>query len=162
LIINYEKYILIILVLISCKSSQINLGDEMIIVSQAKYYLPTLTFHNYKKIEIKNIEYVVAVGNINNVIYISTNDEKFKTSKLNMNSTLKEIPHYKDSLISDTPWGAYYIKVSKNWYAGFNNKTKPDENSKIGWFFKYDFPKREVISESKFKEILKKGYDKKK
>jgi hypothetical protein len=157
-----KKYLLLILVLISCKSSQINLGDEIIIISEAKYYLPTLSFHNYKKIELKNIEYIVAVGDINNVIYISTKDEKFKTSKLNMNSTLKEIPDFKDSLISDSPWGTYYIRVNKDWHAGFNNKTKPDENSKIGWFFKYDFKKREGISELKFKELLKKDYDQKK
>ena len=33
----------------------------------------------------------------------------------------------------------YYIEIESGWYAGFDSKTKPNEESRIECFFKYNF-----------------------
>lgn len=149
-----RNYILLItLLFISCKSFQLNLGDDINFESERKIFIPRLTFAKYKKVSVKNIEYLLAVNKSNKIVYISTNDKKFKTSNLSTLNLLRDISDFKDSLKFDRAWGAYYIKVNSAWYAGFNAENTPSENSKIKWFFKYNFPKNKTISKKLLEEL---------
>jgi|GEM_PF-2028761 len=146
-------HLILIVLLVSCKSSCLNLGNEININSEKKIFLPTLNFSKYEKVKIKSVEYIIATNDLNKIIYISSKDEKFKTSNLNINSFLKDIPNYKDSLKFDSSWGVHYIEINKDWYAGFNGKEKPSKDSNIEWFFKYNFPNKYEVPESLFKKF---------
>lgn len=137
-----KKSLLLFLLLISCKSSYLDLDKTLHFESGEKLYLNSSVLLKYKIFKIQNIEYRIAVNKSDKIKYISTRDTNFKTSNLRINNLLKEIPNYKASLKYDENWKIYYIKVNKEWYSGFNEDTKPNEDSKIGYFFKYNFPKK--------------------
>ena len=83
-----------------------------------------------------NIEYTVGVVN-GRIKYVSTFDKDFTVGGLRINDLLPKS-------FSNRQWGyrpgwGYYIELDAGWYAGFDFKTKPTEESRIQWFFKYDF-----------------------
>jgi hypothetical protein len=87
----------------------------------------------------KNIVYTVGVSLNNKIIYIGTKDENFNISQLRINDQLPESYFYK-KWGYNVGWG-YYIEIESGWYAGFDFQTKPNAESRIKWFFKFDFNK---------------------
>lgn len=85
----------------------------------------------------KNIEYTVGVSSNNRIIYISTRDENFTIYGLKINNQLPE-SYFDKTLEYRAGWG-YYIEIDSGWYAGFDFQTKPNIESKIQWFFQFDF-----------------------
>ena len=55
------------------------------------------------------------------------------------NREFVSIPAYNNREIGYIPGWGYYIEIESGWYAGFDSKTKPNEESRILWFFKYNF-----------------------
>ncbi|BEH00164.1 hypothetical protein [Bacteroides sedimenti] len=86
----------------------------------------------------KNIEYTVGVLN-NKAIYIGTTDKNFTISGLKINDKLPE-SYFVGEWGYRAGWG-YYIEIESGWYAGFDFKTKPNRDSRVQWFFKFDFNK---------------------
>ncbi len=80
------------------------------------------------------------IGVLNNIIiYIGTTDKNFTISNLKINDLLPE-SYFNREWGYSTGWG-YYIEIESGWYAGFDFQTKPDEESRIQWFFKFNFNK---------------------
>ena len=85
-----------------------------------------------------NIEYTVGVNN-DKIIYISTADKNFRINNLKINDLLPE--SYFNREWGYIPGWGYYVEIESGWYAGFDFQTKPDKESRIQWFFKFDFNK---------------------
>lgn len=75
----------------------------------------------------------------NVIIYISTNKHSFTVVNLKVGSKLSDIPNYKKEDIIYNRGFAYSIKVNDIWYAAFDFKNLPSEESKILFFFQYEF-----------------------
>jgi hypothetical protein len=87
---------------------------------------------------IKNhIEYKIGISSNNRIIYICTTDEKFSIKGLKINDILPD-SFFKNQFGYRLGWG-YFIEIDSGWYAGFNYQTKPNIESKIEWFFQFDF-----------------------
>lgn len=85
---------------------------------------------------IKNgIAYTLGIDKGGNVIFVSTIDAKIK---INGKMIGKSIGIISSKIEYVKGWG-YYVKLSNDWYAGFNYENKPTPNKKIQWFFKYKF-----------------------
>lgn len=89
-----------------------------------------------------NIEYTVGVNN-DKIIYISTADKNFRINNLKINDLLPE--SYFNREWGYIPGWGYYMEIESGWYAGFDFQTKPDKESRIQWFFKFDFNKYFLI-----------------
>jgi hypothetical protein len=87
----------------------------------------------------KNIKYIIGISFNNRLIYIGTTNENFIINGLKINDQLPECYFDKEWGYS-AGWG-YYIEIESGWYAGFDFQTKPNEESRIQWFFKFDFNK---------------------
>lgn len=71
------------------------------------------------------------------VIYLCTSDEDFTIGGLRVNDPLPA--SYAGKEWGFRPGWGYYKEIEAGWYAGFDPQTKPTEDSRIQWFFKYDF-----------------------
>ena len=105
-----------------------------------KVMIPSGKIIHAKKVIDSNITFIYGIDEKDNVIYVSTNDSKFKIQNYNLNNTFGDISLNMKDMKYIPGWG-YYIKIDNIWYAGFNFKSKPRQTSKIEWFFKYNFPK---------------------
>ena len=85
----------------------------------------------------KNIEYTVGVSLNDKTIYIGTIDKKFTISGLKINDLLPK-SYFDREWGYSAGWG-YYVEIESGWYAGFGFQTKPNRESRIQWFFKFDF-----------------------
>lgn len=94
-----------------------------------------LSVNSYSVIE-KNIEYTVGVLK-NKIIYIGTTDKNFTISGLKIGDKLPET-YFSKEWGYRPGWG-YYIEIESGWFAGFDFQTEPNYESRIQWFFKYDF-----------------------
>jgi hypothetical protein len=140
-----NKIILLLLVSIMCLSS---CSSKKYLTLKSKFrvteanntfiFIPNGALINSFPIVENNIEYTVGVLN-NIIIYIGTTDKNFTISNLKINDLLPE-SYFNREWGYSTGWG-YYIEIESGWYAGFDFQTKPDEESRIQWFFKFNFNK---------------------
>lgn len=140
-----NKIILLLLVSIMCLSS---CSSKKYLTLKSKFrvteanntfiFIPNGALINSFLIVENNIEYTVGVLN-NIIIYIGTTDKNFTISNLKINDLLPE-SYFNREWGYSTGWG-YYIEIESGWYAGFDFQTKPDEESRIQWFFKFNFNK---------------------
>lgn len=140
-----NKIILISLISIMCLSS---CSSKKYLTLESKFkgtkanntfiFIPNGALINSFPIVENNIEYTVGVLN-NIIIYIGTTDKNFTISSLKINDLLPE-SYFNREWGYSTGWG-YYIEIESGWYAGFDFQTKPDEESRIQWFFKFNFNK---------------------
>ena len=148
-----NKTILLLLVSIICLScssmKDLTLGSKFrgTKASNGFIFIPNGSFINAFPVVMNNIEYKVGFLN-NTIIYIYTDDKNFTINNLKINDKLPEsynnrefvsIPAYNNREIGYIPGWGYYIEIESGWYAGFDSKTKPNEESRIEWFFKYNF-----------------------
>lgn len=145
-----NKIILLLLVSILCLSScssknYLTLGSEFkgTKANNTMVFIPNGTLVNSSPIVENDIEYTVGVLN-DKIIYIDTTDKNFTISNLKINDRLPESYFNRD-------WGyipgwGYYIEIESGWYAGFDFQTKPTEESRIQWFFKFDFNKYNTVN----------------
>ena len=149
-----NKTILLLLVSIICLScssmKDLTLGSKFrgTKASNGFIFIPNGSFINAFPVVMNNIEYKVGVLN-NTIIYIYTDDKNFTINNLKINDKLPEsyiinrefvsIPAYNNREIGYIPGWGYYIEIESGWYAGFDSKTKPNEESRIECFFKYNF-----------------------
>lgn len=149
-----NKTILLLLVSIICLScssmKDLTLGSKFrgTKASNGFIFIPNGSFINAFPVVMNNIEYKVGVLN-NTIIYIQTRDKNFTINNLKINDKLPEsyiinrefvsIPAYNNREIGYIPGWGYYIEIESGWYAGFDSKTKPNEESRIECFFKYKF-----------------------
>lgn len=138
------KLLLVSAICLSC-STKNNLELNSMIVNEGKADTTFILIPNgaliksYNIIE-KNIEYTLGISSDDKIIYILTTDIKFIINDLRINSTLPESFFDKD-------WGyrpgwGYFTELESGWFAGFDFQTKPNKESKIQWFFKFDFNKQ--------------------
>ena len=149
-----NKTILLLLVSIICLScssmKDLTLGSKFrgTKASNGFIFIPNGSFINAFPVVMNNIEYKVGVLN-NTIIYIYTDDKNFTINNLKINDKLPEsyiinrefvsIPAYNNRELGYIPGWGYYIEIESGWYAGFDSKTKPNEESRIECFFKYNF-----------------------
>ena len=107
--------------------------------------------HSYHIIE-NNVKYTVGVVD-DRIIYITTNDNRFSIFGLRINDLLPESFYNKERHY--VPGWGYYIDLGSGWYVGFDHHSKPTEDTRIQWFFKYDFHN----SQSSFLILRDKGRD---
>ncbi|NLL29245.1 MAG: hypothetical protein GX259_10665 [Bacteroidales bacterium] len=140
-----NKIILLLLVSIMCLSS---CSSKKYLTLKSKFrvteanntfiFIPNGALINSFLIVENNIEYTVGVLN-NIIIYIGTTDKNFTIGNLKINDLLPE-SYFNREWGYSTGWG-YYIEIESGWYAGFDFQTKPNEESRIQWFFKFNFNK---------------------
>lgn len=100
-------------------------------------FMPNGTLVPSVSIDNNNIEYTIGLSPNNRIIYIGTRDKKFTINGLKINSPLPK--SYFDGIFGYIIGWGYYKKIDSGWYAGFDFQTKPNEESKIQWFFQFDF-----------------------
>lgn len=140
-----NKIIIVLLVSIMCLSS---CSSKEYLTLESKFkgtkanntfiLIPNGAVINSFPIVENNIEFSVGVLN-NKIIDICTTDKNFTISNLKTNDQLPE--SYFNREWGYRPGWGYYIEIESGWYAGFDFQTKPDEKSRIQWFFKFDFNK---------------------
>tara|TARA_R110002050_G_scaffold121541_1_gene239889 strand:- start:66 stop:527 length:462 start_codon:yes stop_codon:yes gene_type:complete len=139
---------LIFLLMINCKNNEIALGGKLNRVSEnnSMILIPSGGFVKSENILIDNIEYVIGINSNLEVIYISTKDTtcKFGDSGIMVGSKLSDIDMGKDKLNYIPGWG-YYIKINSIWYAGFDFDEVPNDDSRIGWLFQYEFSEKKEV-----------------
>ncbi len=88
------------------------------------------------------LKYSAGVDKRNSVIYISTQDDKFRTSEgLGMGADLQDVlDHSTVGLVKEAGW-AYYVKLESGWNAAFivgttMTEEDPPLEAKVSWFFK--------------------------
>lgn len=104
-------------------------------ISNENILLPSGAFVHSYDITDNGIEYAIGVKE-DRIVFICTKDERFSIDGLRINDLLPDSCHkewrYRPG------WG-YYIGLCDGWYAGHDYQAKPNEQSRIQWFFKYDF-----------------------
>lgn len=83
------------------------------------------------------IIYTIGYSNDNKIIMISTKDAKFSINGMMIGDVLPK--KYLNTKFGYTPGWGYYVKIKLGWYASFSFNSKPNIDSKIDSFFKYDF-----------------------
>ena len=139
-----KKIIKLLLVSIMCLSCSIpnNLElnspiDKGLKTYNSFIFIPSgALVKSYHLVE-KNIKYTVGISPEHKIIYISTTDKKFSINSLKINDKLPE-SYFDRKWGYKSGWG-YYIEIESGWFAGFDFETKPNKESGIQWFFKFDF-----------------------
>lgn len=126
---------------VSCASANrlSNAGYEEPEATETRVLIPNGDLVHARTIVEGEVEYMVAVQD-GKIVYLSTIDEDFTIVGLRVNDPLP-------ASYADKEWGfrqgwGYYKEIESGWYAGFDPLTKPTEDSRIQWFFKYDFTDR--------------------
>jgi len=142
-ILNTIIFILTTVNLVSCQNSKIMLGSKISDYKNntEKLMIPSGALIYSEKISLDNIAYTIGVNQNKIIVYVMTTSSNFKINELNLNSKLKDITSNLDELTYIPGWG-YYIKTNSDWFVGFNFNNRPTLDSKINWFFKYNFPQR--------------------
>ena len=147
-----KKYVIMIVVLLtitSCKTVNLDLresyskNNEMQLLN--KVFLPNNTYANSIDIVNKGIDFKLGLNKENKIIFISTSDLNFEANGFKIESKIgeeinkKQIEHIQG-------WGKFML-LESGWYAGFEDRDTINKNSKIKWFFKFNFNE----SNAKFK-----------
>lgn len=135
------KILMAISFLLSCSTgNHLSLDTKLIDQKKnnEKILLPSGEPANSTSVIEKNIKYSVGLSSKSKIIFISTIDKNFNLNGLKVGNTLP-FKYLTGNKIKYIPGWGYYIKIDSEWFAGFDFQIKPDKDSKIGWFFKYDF-----------------------
>ena len=82
------------------------------------------------------VAYTVGVKN-GKIVYVQTIDKAFTVGGLRVGDVLPKA--FADREMGYRLGWGYYVEIEAGWYAGFDPTTKPTEESRIQWFFKYAF-----------------------
>jgi|SRR5690606_34956400 len=133
--------IITLLTIISCTTVNLSIGETYSIKNgmqkPEKIFLPNSTYANSIDVISKDIVFKIGLNKENKIIFITTNDLNFETNGFKINYTMgKEFNKKGKEQIQG--WGQF-ILLDSGWYAAFDYKDTINENSKIKWFFKFDF-----------------------
>lgn len=109
------------------------------IVDEKRILIPSGALINAADIIENDVKYTLGLTSNNEIKYVSTNDTKFKIEGLSVNMELSHIKSHEE-VRNIKGWG-YFFKTNSDWYAAFDFKEKPNSNSKILFFFRYEFAK---------------------
>lgn len=107
--------------------------------STTKIFIPNGSLIDSYIVLSDSIEYTLGVNKQSELVFISTSDPKFSVEGTKIGDFIIGLEN-ENKIGYITGWG-YYIQLNENWYAGFDCKSKPKENSKIEWIFSYKFQK---------------------
>lgn len=135
------KILVIMFIVLSCSSAnQIKLNTKVSSENRDnnKILLPSGALVFSTLVIEKSIKYSIGISSDNEIIFISTTDDKFKVKGFKVNDYLPQ-EYFNENKIKHIPGWGYYVDLGDGWFAGFDFNRKPGADSKIGWFFKYNF-----------------------
>lgn len=145
-----KKLILLIVILVSCKSISDNksifqkniIDSDIYILEKSNVFGKTYNHQKLFKIKYKKIEYFVNVNSENEIVYALTWDKDFISpdsikigdtfSKIKRISTFKSA--YSDNFVYELKSG--WNAVLK--YEYYENQSFPDDSSRVVWLEKYE------------------------
>lgn len=131
---------LIVACSISCSSAQdLKLGTNFTekVNTKSKVLIPSGSLVNSQTFRYQGIEYTMGIDSSNKLVFVSTDDSMFSVEGFKINDGILKL--YDETKIKYIAGWGYYIKINSEWYAGFDIGSRPNQNSKIQWFFKYKF-----------------------
>lgn len=99
-------------------------------------FLPSGAIVESFQVVENQIEYSVGISN-GRIVYIATDDNNFTINGLKINDRLPQ-SYLKREWGFRPGWG-YYIEIESGWYACLDFSKHPDEESRIQFFFQFDF-----------------------
>lgn len=147
---------ILLTIIISCKSVNLTLGEKYSskkgVRNIEKIFLPNNTYANSFDVVNNDILFKIGLNEESEIIFITTKDLNFKTNGFKIDDEIgKELNKKEKEKIEG--WGQF-ILLDTGWYVGFDDKEIVNENSKIKWFFKFNF--KQSKSNAKLKLTNKK------